>query len=180
VDEFKPAQRSTLITGIAWLFIVLGAFASVVCLMQIIMIGVTFPHGVMPRVASQGDALVRDFARLVFDHLQSIFLTLLLIFVGTIAAAVGVLKRQNWARIIFVGLMVLGIAWNVASILLVYYFFPSMSDVMQDEPAALQAQYHILRNISVVFSLAAFSGFLVLFGWILKRFTSDDIRCEFS
>lgn len=148
--------------------------------MQIVMIKVTFPHGVMPRVASQGDALVRDFARLVFGHVQSIFFSLLLIFAGTVAVAVGVLKRQNWARILFTGLMVLGIAWNVASLLLVYYFFPAMSDVMQDEPAALQAQYTILRNISVVFSLATFGAFVGLFGWILKRFTSDDIRCEFS
>src|SRR4249919_3163725 len=70
VDNLPPAQRSTLVTGVAWTFIVLGGFAAFVCLMQMIMVAVIFPHGVMPRIASQGDALVGEFARLIFNHIQ--------------------------------------------------------------------------------------------------------------
>jgi hypothetical protein len=179
VHNLAPAQRSTLVTGVAWIFIVLGVFAALVCLMQVIMIAVTFPQGVMPRIASQGDALVHEFARLIFNHVQLIFLSLLLVFAITVAAAVGLLKREKWARMVFIGLMGLGIAWNVASIVLVYYFLPATSQVINDEPAALQAQFNILRNIAVVFSLATFGGFVGLFGWILKRLLSDELRREF-
>lgn len=169
-----------LVTGVAWIFIVLGGFAALVCLMQIIMVAVTFPHAVMPRIAGPGDALVHEFARLIFNHIQLIFLSLLLVFATTVAVAVGLLKRENWARIVFVCLMGLGIAWNVASIVLVYYFLPSMSEVMNDEPAALQAQFNIMRNILAVLGLAMFSGFVGLFGWILRRLVSKEIRREFS
>jgi len=178
VDNLPPGQRSTLVTGVAWTFIVLGGFAAFVCLMQIIMIAVIFPHGVMPRVASQGDALVGEFARLIFNHIQMIFLSLLLVFATTFAAAAGLLKRENWARMVFIGLMGLGIAWNVASIILVYYFLPSMSEA--DLPPALQAQFNIMRDIAVVFSLAMFCGFVGLFGWIVRRLRSDEVRREFS
>lgn len=180
MDNLEPAHRSTLVTGVAWIFIVLGGFAALVCLLQIVMVSVAFPHGVMPRIASPGDALVHGFARLIFNHIQSIFVSLLLLFAATVAVAVGLLKRENWARMAFVGLMVLGIAWNVASIVLVYYFLPSMSDVINDEPAALQAQFNIMRNIAAVLGFAMFSGFVGLFGWILGRLISDEIRREFS
>jgi Kef-type K+ transport system membrane component KefB len=94
--------------------------------------------------------------------------------------AVGLLKRKNWARMAFVGLVGMGIVWNVASIILVYYFLPSMSEVINDEPAALQAQFNIMRNIAAVLGFAMFSGFFGLFGWILGRIISDDIRREFT
>jgi hypothetical protein len=118
VADSPLAQRSMLVTEVAWVFVILGGFAACVCLMQIIMIAVVFPRGVMPQIVSQGDALVREFARLIFNHIQLIFLLLLLIFATTFAAAIGLLKRENWARVVFIGLMGLGIAWNVASIFL--------------------------------------------------------------
>ena len=180
MGDLPLVQRSTLVTGVAWIFIVLGAFAALVCLMQSIMIAVVFPHGVMPQIVSQGDALVREFARLIFSHVQLIFISLLLIFVTTFAAAIGLLKRKNWARAVFIGLMSFGVLWNVASILLVYYFLPSMSEVFTNQSPALQAQFNIMRNIAVVFSIAMFCGFVGLFGWIARRLASAEIRREFS
>ena len=179
MHDLPLPQRTALVTGIAWIFIVLGGFAAFVCLMQSVMIAVVFPHGVMPQTVTQGDALVREFARLILNHVQLIFLSLLLIFVATFAVAIGLLKRQNWARVVFIGLMGFGIVWNVASIILVYYFSPSMSEAFTNRLPALQAQFNILRNIAVVFSLAMFSGFIALFGWIARRLLSEEIRREF-
>jgi len=172
-------QRSTLVTVVAWVFIVLSGFAAFVCVVQSIMIATLFPHGVTQQIGSQPGTHVHEFARLIFDHIQLIFVLLLLVYATTFTAAVGLLKRHNWARIVFIGLMGLGVAWNVASIILMYYFLPSTSEMVTTSSLALPDHFNVMRNVVFVFGLTMSIGFIVLFGWIARRLVSEEVRSEF-
>jgi hypothetical protein len=168
-----------LVTVVAWVFIVISGFAALVCILQSILIAVMFPHGLMQQVSTQPGTHVREFARLMFNHIQMIFLLLLMVYAATLVTAIGLLKRENWARIVFVGLMGVGVAWNVASILLMYYFLPSTSEMLTTETLALPDQFDVMRNVVFVSGLAVSFGFIVLFGWIAGRLNSGEIRREF-
>lgn len=141
------------------------------------MIVVMFPHGVMQPTGSEIRTHTRDFARLVFDHAQLILFVLLLLFLTTAAASIGLRKRLRWARNAFIALMGVGIVWNVTSIVLTYYFLPLMSDALSSP--VLQWPFNILSNILYVFSFMLSIGCIGLFWWIAARLVSEDARREF-
>lgn len=173
------ARHSVFVTAVAWVFIALAGFAAFVCVLESIMIAVTFPHGVLLQGAIQPETHVREFARVFFSHVQLIFILLLLIFALTLAAAIGLLKRKDWARIAFVGLMGFGIAWNIAGVVLMFYFLPSMAEVLANQSPAYAAQFNLMRNVVFVFDFVMDVGFIGLFAWIMHRLASDDVRREF-
>ena len=172
-------KRSTFVTGLAWAFILLGGFAASVSLLQYAMTSISLPHDVMQVAASQADTHIREFARLIFGHLQLIFLALSAVFVTTLVASIGLLKRINVARIVFVGLMVFGILWNIASTVLVYYFVPLTPDVLTAWSSPPEWPFSIVSNILFVFGLSLSLTCIGLFWWIAWRLVSEEVRREF-
>jgi hypothetical protein len=95
----------------------------------------------------------------------------------TLASSIGLLRRMNWARWVFVGLMALGIVWNVGGLVLQFGMFSSMQDRFVTAPGMpnMRPFFIAVAVVSVVFALA-FSG---LFGWIAARLLSSAVAAEF-
>ena len=180
-DQSLPA-RSTFVTVVAWIFIVLAGFATVIGILQNIMIVVMFPASEMQQVGNQAaSAHMPGYASLMFNHVQLIFFLVLLVFAATFVAAVGLLKRKNWARIGFIVLMGLGILWNLAGLIFMFYFMGSTPDMPSDAKSQVFAdQFNTMRNTMFAFNLVFVGGFVALFGWIIKRLVSEETRREFT
>ena len=177
----QPVPRSTFVTVLAWIFIVLSAFATLISILQNVMIALVFPVAEMQAAASQAKDQpgMPWFASWMFEHVQIFFLCFLLASASSLAASIGLLKRKNWARLLFVTLMALAVAWNIAGVALMFFFLSSFGDVAAAHQAAGE-HFDLVFKVMFAFNMVIVVAFVCLFGWIIKRLVSEDIRREFA
>jgi hypothetical protein len=173
-------QRSTFVTVLAWIFIVLSGFGTVIAILQNIMVFTVF-RGPEISQAMQAPAPpgMPSAAAFMTSHVYLFFLAFLLASAFTLASAIGLLKRWNWARLCFVGMMVLGILWNLGGLALQFSMFSSMqhqfSGANMHGGPDMQPFLIAIAVVSVLFAVV----FSVLFGWITKRLLSPAVAAEF-
>ena len=174
--------RSTFVTVLAWIFIVLAGFATCISILQNVMIAFVFPAAEMEAAAEQlkGQAGTPWFAVLMARYFRYFFLLFLLMSVTTLTAAIGLLRRKNWARLLFVALMGFGILWQVAGLVFMFFMLGSLDDFAgpanQPGTREFEIMFKVMMGVNVVFVAA----FTTLFAWIIKRLVSEDIRREFA
>src|SRR5438067_5343036 len=115
--DTQVPPRSSFVTVVAWIFIVLSGFVTLVGALQNLMIR-SMPF-------DQVDSVLRDStaasqfppaARFMFSHFRLLFLAAFLLSLVMFVASWGLLRRRNWARLIFSGMLVLGILYVVAGL----------------------------------------------------------------
>jgi hypothetical protein len=175
-----PVARSAFVTAVAWVFIALAGFATLISILQNVMIYTFFPldqmHAAMAQAREQQQ--MPAFTLFMFEHIRELFTGFLVVTSGTLIISIGLLRRHNWARILFVALLVFGIIWNIGSLFWQWFFFQSMPQPPQ-APAQMHAQFQTMFLVMEVFSGIMALGMSVLFGWIIKRLTSPGIKSEF-
>lgn len=92
----KVYPRSTFVNAVAWVFIALAGFATLIAILQNIMISIMAPQGAMRGIENAKE--IPAFAKFMLSHPQIIFGTFLAVSAGTFISAIGLLKRKNWAR----------------------------------------------------------------------------------
>ena len=98
----------------------------------------------------------------------------LLLSLTALISAIGLLFRKNWARLLFVGISAVAIAYNI-----VEGIIPLVRPV---RPAAFpQANPHFRLWLDVfrVFTIGVSVASVVLFIWIIKRLVSKPVKEEF-
>lgn len=175
----EEKQKSTFVTVVAWIFIVLGGFSTFMTLLQNIMLFFLFPRDEMrqqmnsPEFTEQTPA----FFQFMFSYFDMFFLLAFVVSLTAFVSAIGLLKRYNWARIVFIALMALGIIWNLGGVVLQFTVFPSMQEMGgQAPPPEFQMMQNVIMAVSLVMALA----FSLLFGWIIKKLMSVPITEEFA
>jgi surface polysaccharide O-acyltransferase-like enzyme len=173
-------QRSTFVTVVAWIFIALSGFGTVIAALQNVMLFTVFrspdaaqvlhappPPGMPPAAAFMA------------SHAYLFFVAFLVVSAFTLISSVGLLRRWNWARLFFVGLMVIGVVWNLGGLALQFSMFGSMQEQFavsaQQGAPDMQPFFIAVAVVSVLFAV----GFSVLFGWIAKRLLSPAVVAEF-
>jgi hypothetical protein len=177
-----PPQRSTFVTAVAWIFIVLAGFATLISALQNVMITVMFPVAEMQAAAdhAKNDERMPWFAAFMFQNIRLFFFAFFVLCVATLTAAIGLLRRKNWARILFIALMGFGVLWNIGGVVFSIVFFSSMPPIPATAPQGFGDQFELMSKVMIGFNIVLAVGFTALFGWILKRLFSSDIRREFS
>jgi hypothetical protein len=178
LDDTAP--RSNFVTVLAWIFIVLSGFCTVMAILQNVMVALVFnrPEVQQSMQASQAHG-APPFAQFMFGHMQWFFLGFLLFSALLLVTSIGLLKRWNWARLVFIAFMVLSIAWSIGSIGLQMMMMSSMqADVsaMPQAPVDFRAFQIVVTGMSALFALA----FSVLYAWIIKRLASAPVIAEFK
>ena len=175
------ASRSAFVTVVAWIFIVLAGFATLISILQNVMIAFMFPAVEMDAALEQMAADERTpwLAEFMFRHVRLIFFAFFLVCGAALASAVGLLVRKDWARRLFIGLMIFGIIWNLAGLVFVAIFMFSMP-IPADAPADFRDQFDVMAKMILGFNFVIGIAFAVLFGWIVKRLMSPAIKAEFS
>jgi hypothetical protein len=177
----RTVPRSGFVTGLAWTFIALAGFATLITVLQNIMLSLMLPAEEMREVirGSEGAQPMPAFARFMFEHFRLVFASFLVLSAVTLISAIGLLKRKNWARLIFIGIMGLGIVWNLASIAMPFFLFSSFPPIPDHTPADFRDNFDLVWKVMTAFTVAMALGFTVLFGWIIKRLLSHEVRQEF-
>ena len=174
----KP-ERSTFVNVLAWVFIVLGGFATFISILQNIMIQMFFPKEEISQAMQQSEQTenVPFFAQFMFNSIDLFFLLFLILSTISLISAIALLKRKNWARIIFIILMSLGIGWNILGLILQFIMFSSMPEMAGgDVPHEFANMMQIMKIASVIMVI----GFSALFGFVIKKLCSKQIKEEFA
>jgi hypothetical protein len=149
----NAVAHSRFVSVVGWVFIVVSALGTITAMIQNIVVHALGPQvGILSHASPPPNA--SWFTVLVMSHLNFYFAVLFAIFVITFVSSIGLVKRRNWARLAFVGLMALGVLWNIPALF---------------SPFATHKLY-IFYSLVLIF----------LFGWIGTRLASSKTTAEFA
>ena len=114
----------------------------------------------------------------VFEHLRPLLLACLLVALIKLVAAIGLLRRVNWARLLFITLLALGIAWSFAGIVLQHFLLSSMLEMPRppNAPQDFETAFRGMMIVIRVFSAMMAIGFAVLYAWMIRKLVSPANR----
>jgi hypothetical protein len=176
-QTYTVGARSLFVTATAWAFIVLAALASVCALLQNAALASLLP-GVQampqPMPALTG---------LLMSYLPWVAGAGLVISLATLASAIGLLLRLDWARRTFIVLLVVAIVANLLGLWLQHELVQSVVDQTLARTAIPAQALGVFggfvtaaRVLALLMTLAG-CGLLV---WIIRRLMSAGVRQEFA
>ncbi len=171
--------RSTFVTVLAWIFLLLSGFGSVIGVLQNVVIH-TVMLPMMHNDPLHGDALAQmpGGVALMFEAMPWVFLAFLAVSLLGVVASVGLLKRRAWGRRLFIALMGALIAWQVAGFVMQVMLQRDIQSTfatsgMPPESGMVFVVMHIVVGLFA-------AAFIALFGWIIHRLTRPAIVAEFA
>ena len=174
-QTFNVGSRSLFVTVTAWVFIALAAVASVSALVQNASV-VSF----MPEWQAQPLPLLTG---LLLGYLPWVVGAGFAMSVATLACAIGLLLRIEWARRAFIGLLVLAIVANLAGLWLQHEVVQSVVDNTLSHvqlPQAAAGVFGGFVTATRVMALAMTLSACAMLGWIIRRLMSATVRQEFA
>lgn len=181
VEAAPAVGRSTFITVLAWIFLIFAGFATLVSLLQVVMFLFVFPPDIWSHSRLHAETeRVPPIALFLMTHVQYFFVTAWALFAATFIAAFGLLWRKNWARVYFIALMVVGIAWQIGGLWLQYAIFSSFSVPSPSTPEHFDQMFQLATRVIMLGAVVFAIVIAVLFGWIIKRLVSPPVRAEFN
>lgn len=179
IEVNSTNNRSSFVTVLAWIFIVISGLGTITSLLQNIMIQMMFNSQEMEKAMQfPVPSEVPPFAAFMVNHFQFFFIAFFAISAITLASSIELLKRKNWARLIFIGLMVFGVAWHLGSLVMQFMMFSSMREISARAHEAPDMKSFMI--VMAVFNVVLTLGFSILFGWIAKKLLSPAIVSEFK
>lgn len=177
------APRSTFVNVVGWIFLVFSGLGVLVGILQNIMVHTVFPPGIFEQIASEPPSPGMPAITLwLFGNFKLLFALMLLMSTVHFVAALGLLRRWNWARLLFIGLMVLGIVSNLGGLafqgVMMSHMHDTFSGLHQARPEHMPDLRWLLIGIGV-FSVAMALAFSALYAWIIKRLLSAPVVAEF-
>jgi hypothetical protein len=178
-QTFTVGSRSLFVTATAWVFIILAGLASASALVQNAAVASLMPG---LHLATERNPLPL-LTGLLVGYLPWVVGAGLVISLATLASAVGLLMRLDWARRSFIGLLVVAIMANLLGLWL-------QQEVVQSVVS------NTLSSVAIpAQALGVFGGFVTaarvmavlmtlvgcgLLGWIIRRLMSAGVRQEFA
>lgn len=176
-QTFNVGNRSLFVTLTAWVFIVLAALSSASALVQNAMVA-----SLLPGWQLSGHELP-PLTGLLIAYLPWFVGAGLVLSLATLASAVGLLLRLEWARRVFIALLVLAIVANLLGLWFQHEVVQSVVEsTLRRSPLPAPALgvfggfVTAARAMAVVMTLGA-CGLLV---WIIRRLMSTAVRQEFA
>lgn len=164
-------QKSTFITVLAWIFIVLSAFGVLMSIAQNILINTFLDEPY--HISKVDDASGFNWKEALFSNIKWVFAFVGLCILSFFISSIGLLKRKNWARKAIIILLVLGLMYIIgASIANVIAFRNLRSIPNQSDMEAFEI---VLPIVMAVFAI----GMTILYIWIIKKLMSQNIKAEF-
>jgi hypothetical protein len=169
-QTFNVGSRSIFVTITAWLFIMLAVLASV----YVVVPGADLASLLAARVGLPSLFL----AYLPWVEAAGVLIALL-----TLASAIGLLLRFDWARRAFIGMIALALLGNLLGMWLQQELLESVAASTLNGPALPPHAAGVLggfvtaaRVTAVVVTLGACS----MLAWIIRRLMSSQVRSEFA
>lgn len=124
----QDRKQSTFVTVIAWIFITISGFGTVISILQNIMVQTVFRSSEVSQVMHAPPPRAPPVAAFMATHFQWFFLAFLLVSALMLASSIGLLMCRNWACLSFIGLLSLAILWQIGGLALQFSMFSSMRE----------------------------------------------------
>jgi hypothetical protein len=175
------AGKSTFVTVLAWISIAMSGFGTLVGVLQSIMVFTLFRGPEMQHAADMAatDPNAPPYAAALMTWAPWTFVFFCLVSAGTFAASIGLLRRLNWARLVFIGLLALGILWQFVGLAIQHFVFASMPSPADFGDTQGEDMFATFMVVMRVFSIVLAIGMAALFGWFIKKLVSPAIVAEF-
>jgi len=178
-QTFNVGSRSLFVSITAWVFIVLGAAASTLALIQ----GAA-TASLLPSFGFGFDARpLRGFAGLLASHVPWVAGVALALSIATLAAAIGLLLRLEWARRAFMVVVVLAIVANVAGLWLQQELLQGLIDHTLSRAPLPREAAGVFGGLATAARAGALTLSLLtclLLAWIIGRLNTASVRQEFA
>ena len=178
-QTYNVGSRSLFVSATAWVFIVLAALTSVSALVQNAAVASLMPG--LLTASRQGPLPL--LTGLLIGYLPWVVGAGLVISLATLASAIGLLLRLDWARRTLIGLLIVAIIANLAGLWLQHEVVQSVvSNTLSSVAIPAQALgvfggfVTAARVMAVLMTLAGCG----LLGWIIRRLMSAVVRQEFA
>ena len=172
--------RSTFITVLAWLAIVGSGFMTFISFVQAAMLLLFFDGKPFPVHAWPAQEKLPTAVQFFVSHPQFFIALFWSLAVLTLTAGIGLLKRKNWARWYFVGVLAFGILWQIGGLWIQHQMLSTFSSSVGQLPAAASDEFRGAETVMSVASLAFTVVVCGLFGWLIARLCSNSVRAEFN
>ena len=179
-QTFNVGARSLFVTITAWVFIFLGGMATASALIQNAAVASLLPGTTAVAMPAQPLPLLTG---LLLGYLPWVVGFGLAMSIATLACAIGLLLRLDWARRAFIVLLAVAIVFNLLGLWLQHEVVQSVVQATLTR-APLPPQVADVfggfvtaaRAMAVVMTLSA----CALLGWIIRRLMSPLVRQEFA
>ena len=178
-QTYTVGSRSLFVTATAWVFIILAALTSASALVQNAAVASLMPG---LQLATERNPLPL-LTGLLVGYLPWVVGAGLVISLATLASAVGLLMRLDWARRTFIGLLVVAIMANLLGLWLQQEVVESVvSNTLSSVAIPAQALgvfggfVTAARVMAVLMTLVG----CALLVWIIRRLMSAGVRQEFA
>jgi hypothetical protein len=178
-QTFNVGARSLFVTGIAWVFIVLAALASLSALVQNAAVASLMPGWVLAG-EKQGLPLLTGW---LIGYLPWVVGAGLVISFATLASAIGLLLRLDWARRSFIGLLAVAIGANLLGLWLQQEVVQSVVHNTLSRtvvPAQVLGVFGGFVTAARVMAVAMTLAACAMLAWIIRRLMSESVRQEFA
>ncbi len=178
------AAKSPFVHTLAWAAIFITGFTTFLSLVQNVIVSFLSPVIEMQRVfiiAPEMQKFMPSLVRFIFINIRLIFFGYLVFSTLMFIFSIGLLKRKNWARILFICGLFISI---FSSIFCVFFQGAIMNTLVPIFPLGYTELVE-LSSFSLIFVfLRIVSALLVIFlvilyGWIIKKLVSADVKREF-
>jgi cytochrome bd-type quinol oxidase subunit 2 len=121
-------------------------------------------------------------ARFMFHNFRLLVALMLLVLATTLVAAIGLLRRHNWARILFMVILGFGVLYSLGGMVLQQNMMPDFSHLTPADSTATDAtrrlgtMFRVFQAVMMLMSL----GFAALFTWLIWKLASPGVRGEFA
>jgi hypothetical protein len=177
-QTYNVGARSLFVTATAWVFIVLAALASASALLQNAAVA-----SLMPGLPHSGDHSLPLLTGMLIGYLPWVVGFGLVVSLSTLASAIGLLLRLDWARRSFIGLLVFAICANLLGMWLQQEMLQSVASTTLSSVAIPERALGVFggfvtaaRVMAVMMTLVG----CVFLGWIIRRLMSATVRQEFA
>jgi hypothetical protein len=178
-QTFNVGSRSVFVSVTAWVFILLGVVASALSVIQ----GASIASLLPAFNFGLNVAPLQGLMKVLTSHLPWVAAIGLTLSIGTLAAAIGLLLRLEWARRAFIALVLLAIVANLAGLWLQQELLQALIDhTLSRAPLPLEA-VGVFGGFAAVARAAAVTLSLVTCGvlaWIVARLNTQAVRQEFA
>ena len=178
-QTFSVGARSLFVTTTAWVFIILAGLASASALVQNAAVA-----SLMPSLAMAGEKhplpLLTGW---LIGYLPWVVGTGLVMSLATLASAIGLLLRLNWARRAFIGVLAVAIVANLLGLWLQQEVVQSVVNNTLSHSAVPAQVLDVFGGFVTAARVMALLMTLVacaMLAWIIRRLMSETVRQEFA
>ena len=178
-QTLNVGARSYFVTATAWAFIVLAALACASALVQNATVA-----SVMPGLRPIGEAArLPLLTGLLVGYLPWVMGAGLLLSGATLASAIGLLLRLDWARRTFIGLLIVAIVANLLALWLQQEVVQAVVSTTLSRapiPTEVLGVFGGFVTAARVMAVVVTVGACLFLGWIIRGLMSPSVRQEFA